>query len=118
VTTPEPDGDGGRLGSWNLTWPLLEQARSRFTGEPLPPVQLFASYPRDFTHAHIALYDLGSPRRVIASFPLQVTSAADADRQELTLWVLAEAELHERTFAGDLNWLLLPMPEVEEFSRA
>src|SRR5205814_9266499 len=99
--------DGGLLGSWDLTWPALEQARSRFTGKALPPVQLFAMFPRGFTHPHLALFDLDGPRRCVASWPMQVTSAADAERQEVVLWGIAEAEVHERTFAADLNWRLL-----------
>jgi hypothetical protein len=117
VTAPEPDGDGGLLGSWNLTWPRLEEAVNRFTGEPLAPVQIFAMFPPDFTHGHLALFDIGKPRRWIACWPLQVTSPSDAERQEMTLWVVAEAEVHERTFAGDLNWRLLPMAEVASFVR-
>jgi hypothetical protein len=109
VAAPAADGDGGLLGSWDMTWPALEQSRSRFTGAPLPPVQLFAMFPRDFTHPHLALFSLGPPRRVAASWPMQVTSAEDAERQEVVLWAIAEAEVHERTFAADLNWRLLAL---------
>lgn len=98
---------GGLLGSWNLTWPALERARDRLTGEPFPPVQIFAMYPIDFTHAHLALFDIGAPRTWIACWPFQVTSAGDAERQERTLSAIAEADMHERTFASDLNWRLL-----------
>src|SRR5207247_2076659 len=59
ATPPEPEDEGGGLlGSWNLTWPLLEEARNRFTNEPLPPVQIFAMFPQDFTHGHLALFDI------------------------------------------------------------
>ena len=109
TSPPAPDGDGGLLGSWDTTWPAIERARSRFTGEPLLPVQLFAMFPRGFTHPHLALFDLGTPRRSVASWPMQVTSPADAERQELVLWGIAEAEVHERTFVGDLNWRLLSL---------
>src|SRR5439155_9754527 len=117
VSDPRDDGEGGLVASWDLTWPLLEQARSRFSGEPLPPVQLFAMFPRDFTHPHLALFDIGRPRRWIACWPFQVTSPDDAERQEVVLWTIAEAEVHDRTFVGDLNWRLLPMKEVSEFAR-
>jgi hypothetical protein len=43
-----------------------------------------------------------------AAFPLQVVSAEDAARQEPILRLLAEAELHERTYQSDLNWRILP----------
>jgi hypothetical protein len=104
---PESDGGGGLLGGWELTWPRLEQATNRFTGESLPPARITAMYPAGFTHGHLALYDIGEPRRCVAAWPLQVTTPEDAERQEPILWAIAEAEVHERTFAGDLNWRLL-----------
>lgn len=104
---PASDGAGGLLGGWELTWPFLEQARNRFTGQPLPPARITAMYPDGFTHGHLALYDIGAPRRCVAAWPLQVTTPEDADRQEPILWAIAEAEVHERTFAADLNWRLL-----------
>ena len=104
---PAPDGGGGLLGGWELTWPLLERATNRFTGKPMPPARITAMYPAGFTHGHLALYDIGEPRRCVAAWPLQVTTPEDAERQEPILWAIAEAEVHERTFAGDLNWRLL-----------
>jgi hypothetical protein len=99
--------EAGLVGSWNLTWPELEQARSRLTGLPMRPVQIFAIFPDDFTHAHLALFDLGRPPRCVACWPLQVVSPGEAERQERVLSVIAEAEMHERTFESDLNWRLL-----------
>jgi hypothetical protein len=113
TTRPEPDGAEGLLGGWELTWPLLEQARNRFTGGPLPPARITAMYPQGFTHGHLALYDIGEPRRPVAAWPLQVTTPADAERQEPILWAIAEADVHERTFAGDLNWRLLRFGKEE-----
>jgi hypothetical protein len=81
--------------------------RNRFTGQPLPPARITAMYPDGFTHGHLALYDIGEPRRCVAAWPLQVTTPPDAERQEPMLWAIAEAEVHERTFAADLNWRLL-----------
>ena len=104
---PESDGAGGLYGAWRMTWPLLEQARNRFNNKPLPPVEISAMFPDGFTHGHLALYDIGEPRRWIAAWPLQVTTPEDAERQEPILWAIAEAEVHDRTFAGDLNWRLL-----------
>ena len=100
---------GGLLGSWDLTWPALKRARSRFTGAALPPVQIFAMYPVDFTHGHLALFDTSTPRQWIACWPFQVTSSEDADRQRPILSAIAEADMHERTFASDLNWRLLEL---------
>ncbi len=112
VTPEELEGatrtpTGGLLGSRSLTWPSLERARSRLTGEAMPPVEIFAMFPDDFTHAHLALFSLHRPRTWIACWPLQVATPADAERQEETLAAIAEAEMHDRTFAGDLNWRLL-----------
>ena len=98
---------GGLLGSWDMSWPALERSRHRLTGEALPPIQLFAMFPDDFTHPHLALFNISTPRTWIACWPFQVTSAEDAERQEPTLAAIAEADMHERTFAGDLNWRLL-----------
>jgi hypothetical protein len=100
---------GGLLGSWNLAWPALERARSRLTGAPLAPVQIFAMYPTDFTHGHLALFDTSTPRNWIACWPFQVVSSEDAERQRPILSAIAEADLHERTFASDLNWRLLDL---------
>jgi hypothetical protein len=104
---PETDGAGGLLGGWEMSWPLLEQSRNRFTGGPVPPARITATYPDGFTHGHLALYDIGEPRRCVAAWPLQVTTPEDAERQEPILWAIAEAEVHERTFVADLNWRLL-----------
>jgi len=104
----------GLVGSWSLTWPELRQARSRLTGLPMPPVQIFAMFPDDFTHPHLALFDLGPPRRWIACWPLEVRAPAEAGRQEPILAAIAEGEMHERTFEGDLNWRLLDLGESPE----
>jgi hypothetical protein len=109
LTGAERQPEAGLVGSWNLTWPELERARSRLTGLPMPPIQIFAIFPDDFTHPHLALFDLGSPRRCIACWPLQAVSPIDAERQEQVLSTIAEAEMHERTFEGDLNWRLLDL---------
>lgn len=108
VAAPGPDGDGGLRGSWNITWPLLEQAVDRFTNEPMPPVRISTMYPRDFTHPHVALYGIRPPHHWVACWPFQVTTLEDAERQEAIFFAIAEAEVHERTFAGDLNWRLFP----------
>src|SRR6266404_2960946 len=42
---PSPDGEGGLIGSWSLTWPLLRAAKNRFTGAPLEPLALTAIFP-------------------------------------------------------------------------
>jgi hypothetical protein len=108
---------GGLLGAWQLTWPELEQARNRLDGHTLPAVEIFAMFPDDFTHPHLALFDLSRPRRWIACWPFQVSEPADAERQEGVLAAIAEADMHERTFAGDLNWRLLNVATTTSWGR-
>jgi hypothetical protein len=40
VRAPGPDGGGGSIGSWVLTWPELLISKSRLTGESLQPVMI------------------------------------------------------------------------------
>jgi len=114
VRRPSSDGEGGLIGSWSLTWPLLRAATNRFTGRPLEPLALTAIFPltpssgMQWTHPHLALLRPALIDGLAAAFPFQVTSPEDAERQEPILRVLAEAELHERFYQSDLNWRLLP----------
>jgi hypothetical protein len=119
VRPPAPDGEGGLIGSWTLTWPLLRKAVNRFDGKPLQPVELTAIFPlkptgaMQWTHPHLALCRPGLIDGLAAAFPLQVTSPEDAERQEPILRVLAEGELHHRTYEADLNWRILPFVTQE-----
>jgi hypothetical protein len=105
--------EGGLLGRWTLDWPQLRTARSRFTGQPLAPITLNAIYPlmatgtMQWTHPHLALLRPEVPHKMAAAWPFNVLSAEDAERQEPILKVLAEAEMHERTFEADINWRVL-----------
>ena len=114
VRRPGPDGEGGLIGSWGLTWPLLRSAKNRFNGEPLEPLAVTAIFPlklssgMQWTHPHLALRRPGLIDGLAAAFPFQVLSREDAERQEPILRVLAEAEFHERFYQSDLNWRLLP----------
>lgn len=108
ITPVGSDGAGGLIGSWNLTWPLLEASVHRLDDQPMPPVQITAMFPEDFSHGHVSLYSILPPRRAVASWPFQVVDAADAERQEAIFWAIAEGDLHERVFAADVNWRVLP----------
>ena len=108
VRPPASDGEEGLVGSWDLTWPLLESCVDRFTSKPMPPVRLGSVFPIDFSHAHLALLGAAPPHAALATWPFQVTSEADAARQEPILWAIAEAELHERVLRADVNWKVLP----------
>jgi len=102
---PSGDGHGGLAGSWAVTWPLLEADRNRVTGEELRPVCLWAIFPMEWTHPHLALMSGGEPA---FAWPFQVTSEDDAARQEPVLRVMAEAELHDRIYCARSNWAVLP----------
>lgn len=108
MNRPASDGKDGLIGSWSLTWPLLEKETDRLTGLPLPPVRLTAVFPIDWTHGHLALLNVSPPGDIAFAWPFQVTDPADAERQELILWAIAEAELHERVFRAESNWRVLP----------
>ncbi len=110
---PERLAEGGLLGCWKLAWPQLGSARSRFTGEPLDPITLNVIFPlmatgtMQWTHPHLTLLHRDLPQKMAAAWPFNVMSAEDAERQEPILRVLAEAEMHERTFEADVNWRVL-----------
>lgn len=114
VQRPTSDGEGGLIGSWSLSWPLLRSAVCRFDGKPLDPLAVTAIFPlktsgaMPWTHPHLALRRPGLMDGLAAAFPFQVTSPEDAERQEPIMRVLAEAEFHERFYQSDLNWRLLP----------
>jgi hypothetical protein len=110
---PARTEEGGLIGSWELTWPSLEQAKNRFDETSLKPLAIHAIFPlvatgrMQWTHPHFALLRSGCREGLGAAWPMQVTSLEDAWRQEPILRVLAEAELHERTFLANSNWRLL-----------
>lgn len=96
--------DGGLSREWRLSWPGQREAHRR-TGPagPIQPIIVRAHFPSGWTHGHLA----GS---VMGNWPLQVLDAADAERQEPILWVIAEAELHERIFETVQPWTSVPTP--------
>ena len=113
VICPTRTEEGGLIGSWEMTWPLLEQARNRFNQEPLQPLAIHAVFPlkptlgMEWTHPHFAILRFCCHEGLAAAWPMQVISEEDAWRQEPILRVMAEADLHEKTFLADLNWKLL-----------
>jgi len=113
TVSPSRSEDGGLIGFWELTWPLQQRSKNRFTQQLLDPLAIHAVFPKrptlsmEWTHPHLALLRPCCHSGLAAAWPLQVTSIEDAWRQEPILRVLAEAELHERTFLADTNWRLL-----------
>jgi hypothetical protein len=107
VRAPGPDGDGGQIGSWVLSWPDLSESRSRFTGKALQPVTISAVFPRGFTHPHLVAGGPVDPRAAsLVAWPMQVTSREDAEQQRPVLWAIATAEVHDRIYKA--SWRVIP----------
>src|ERR1700687_5066251 len=62
VQPPGPDGHGGLIGSWMLSWPALREARNRMTGKALSPVTISAVWPAGFVHPHLVAGGTVNPR--------------------------------------------------------
>src|SRR6267378_2550545 len=106
VRAPRPDGSGGSIASWVLTWPELSMAKSRLTGEALQPVTISAVFPPGFTHPHLVAGGPVNPRAAsLIAWPMQVTSAEDAEHQRPVLWAIATAEVHDRIYQS--TWRLI-----------
>jgi hypothetical protein len=107
VRPPGPDGGGGSIGSWLLTWPELSRSTSRFTGERLQPVTISAVFPAGFTHPHLVAGGPVNPRATsLAAWPIQVTSPEDAEQHRPVLWAIATAEVHDRIYQS--TWRVIP----------
>jgi hypothetical protein len=96
--------DGGLAREWHLSWPGQREAQRR-TGPPGPirPIVVRAHFPPGWTHGHLG----GS---VVGNWPLQIIDEADAERQELVIWAIAEAEFHERIYESVHPWAAVPAP--------
>src|ERR1700686_4402599 len=82
VRAPGPDGTGGQIGSWLLTWPELSESSSRFTGKRLQPVTITAVFPPGFTHPHLVAGGPVDPRAAwLAAWPMQGRKPEDAELQ-------------------------------------
>jgi hypothetical protein len=107
VRTPDPDGAGGFIGSWLLTWPELSQASSRLTGKALQAVTISAVFPPGFTHPHLVAGGPVDPRAAsLAAWPMQVASPEDAEQHRPVLWAIATAEVHDRIYQS--SWRVIP----------
>lgn len=108
VRAPGPDGDGGLIGSWLLSWPELSESSSRLTGKALQPVTISAVFPPGFTHPHLVAGGPVNPRAAsLAAWPMQVTSREDAEQQRPVLWAIAAAEVHDRIYQS--SWRIIPL---------
>jgi hypothetical protein len=94
-----------------LTWPALAAARSRFTGDALRPVTISAVFPSGFVHPHLVAGGPVDPAAAsIIAWPMQVSSAADAEQQRALLWSIAAAEIHDRLYQS--SWRIIPGPQA------
>jgi len=96
----------GLYGTWECSWPEQREARSRFDGTPIPPLQLQAFFPGDFTHGHLMI---GRPFYVdqpVSSWFMQVVTDEDARRQRHALESICETQVHEMVFTS--NWRIIP----------
>jgi hypothetical protein len=110
VEAPGPDGHDGLIGSWRLTWPELSEASNRMNGAALRPVTVSAIFPPGFTHPHLVAGGPVNPRAAsVLAWPMQVTSAKDAEAQRPLLWAIAAAELHDRIYQS--TWRIVPREE-------
>jgi hypothetical protein len=91
--------DGGWTARWELSWPEQQAAPNLRGGDGVQPVQVVAWFASGFTHPHLSGSRAGD-------WPLQVTSEADAERQEAIVRAIVEAELHQRIF--EAGWRILP----------
>ena len=99
VQPPGPDGHGGLIGSWMLSWPALREASNRMTGKALSPVTISAVWPAGFVHPHLVAGGTVNPRAdSLVAWPMQVASAEEAAQQESLLWAIAAAEVHDRIY--------------------
>lgn len=106
IRTPGPDGDGGLIGSWMLSWPALRQVRSRMTGKALSPVTISAVWPAGFVHPHLVAGGPVNPRAdSLTAWPMQIASAEEAAQQEPLLWAIATAEVHDRIYQS--SWRVI-----------
>ncbi|HUZ36493.1 MAG TPA: hypothetical protein VMV17_09200 [Streptosporangiaceae bacterium] len=92
------DRDGGVYARWELSWPQQRDAGAHDGGR-VEPVQVMALFGRGSTHPHLR-------GAVAGMWPCQITSEADAQRQEPVVRAIVEAELHERIAQG--SWRVIP----------
>lgn len=92
------DRDGGVFAHWELSWPQQREATGDDGGR-VEPVQVIVMFNRGSVHAHLR-------GAVAGMWPCQVTSEADAWRQEPVVRAIAEAELHQRIAQG--SWRVIP----------
>jgi hypothetical protein len=107
VWPPGPDGHGGSVASWVMTWPELSQSTNRMNGSVLQPVTISAIFPAGFTHPHLVAGGPVNQRAAsLVAWPMQVTSRQDAEHHRPVVWAIATAEVHDRIYQA--SWRIIP----------
>ena len=96
----------GLYGTWECSWPEQREARSRFDGTPIPPLQLQAFFPGDFTHGHLMIGRPFYEDQPVSCWLMQVVDENDAGRQRHALESMCETQVHEMIFTA--NWRIIP----------
>ncbi len=96
----------GLFGTWECTWPEQREARSRFDGSPIPPLELQAFFPGDFTHGHLMIGRPFHEDHPVSCWFMQVIDEHDAARQRHALEAICETQVHEMIFTA--NWRIIP----------
>ena len=96
----------GLYGTWECSWPEQREARSRFDGAPIPPLQLQAFFPGDFTHGHLMIGRPFYDDQPVSCWLMQVVDEKDARRQRHALESICETQVHEIIFTA--NWRIIP----------
>lgn len=105
-TIEGPVHDSGRdlEARWELSWQQQRAATHRIKpGKSVRPITIRAHFHDGWTHGHLA-------GRAAGDWPFQVTTEADARRQWIIVWAIAEAELHHRIFESHHPWDVVPLP--------
>ena len=104
IEGPVHGSERGLEARWELSWPQQRAAAHRMEpGKPVGPITIRAHFPDGWTHGHLAGSDAGD-------WPFQVTTEADARRQWVILWAIAENELHHRIWESYHPWDVVPLP--------
>ena len=104
IEGPVVDSGKNLEARWELSWAQQRAAANRTqSGKGVRPITIRAHFHDGWTHGHLAGSEAGD-------WPFQVTTAADAQRQRIILWAIAEAELHTRIFESYHPWDVVPLP--------
>ena len=108
IEGPVHDHSEGIEVRWLLSWPEQRRVKHRIEkSSGVDPITVRAHFGDGWTHGHLA----GS---VSGDWPMQVTSEADAERQWVIIWTIAEAELHYKIWASYHPWDVVPLPTGDQ----